>query len=119
MSYIHEPSPVQQDPQGGDPHRGRVRREGEGAHRAALTIQTIADVAAGILVLWILLYLLEANQGNVFVGFVEGLASWLGGWSQDIFTMESEGLRVLLNFGLPATLYLLLGHGLAARIRRA
>ncbi|MET8678830.1 hypothetical protein ABZW18_14935 [Streptomyces sp. NPDC004647] len=107
------------NPHGGERNHGRSRRDGEGAHRAALTIQTIADVAAGALILWILLYVLEANQANVFVGFVEGLAGWLAGWSQDIFTMESEGLRVFLNFGLPAMIYLLIGHGLAARIRRA
>jgi hypothetical protein len=79
---------------------------------------SFADIAAGFLVLWIVLYLLEANQGNVFVGFVHGMADFLAGWSQDIFTMETEGLRVLLNFGLPAVIYLLIGHGAAARLRR-
>ncbi|MGW3623679.1 hypothetical protein [Streptomyces sp. NPDC000880] len=92
--------------------------DGDGANRAALVIHTIADIAAGFLGLWILLYLLDANQGNVFVGFVHGMADWLAGWSQDIFTMETEGLRVFLNYGLPAVIYLLLGHGIAARVRR-
>lgn len=93
-------------------------RDGAGANRAALVIHTIADIAAGFLGLWILLYLLDANQANVFVGFVHGMADWLAGWSQDIFTMETEGLRVFLNYGLPAVIYLLLGHGTAARVRR-
>ncbi|MET9515166.1 hypothetical protein [Streptomyces sp. NPDC002994] len=93
-------------------------REGVGANRAALVIHTIADVAAAFLGLWILLYLLGANEGNVFVGFVHGMADWLAGWSQDIFTMETEGLRVFLNYGLPAVIYLLLGHGIASRVRR-
>ncbi|MFF7408727.1 hypothetical protein [Streptomyces lydicus] len=103
-----------------EPHRDtrRVTRDGVGANRAALALHTIADIAAGFLGLWILLYLLEANQGNVFVGFVHGVADWLAGWSQDIFTMDVEGLRVVLNYGLPAVIYLLLGHGIAARIRR-
>lgn len=119
-------------PQGYDPHRPPThdpyavddrsrppRRDGEGARRAALTLQTIADVAAGFLGLWIVLYLLEANQANVFVGFVEAVAGWLAGWSQDIFTMDVEGLRVFLNFGLPALVYLGIGHGVAARLRSA
>lgn len=89
------------------------------ARRAALTICTIADVSAGLLGLWIVLYLLDANQGNAFVEFVHGSADWLGGWAQDIFTMDTEGVRVLLNYGLPAALYLLLGHGIAARLNRA
>jgi hypothetical protein len=46
------------------------------------------------------------------------MAGWLAGWSQDIFTMKIEGLRVALNYGLPAIIYLLLGHGIAAWVRR-
>ncbi|MGP3949559.1 hypothetical protein [Streptomyces sp. 7N604] len=89
------------------------------AQRSALAIHTIADIAAAFLGLWILLYALEANQANVFVGFVEGMADWLAWWSQDIFTMDTEWLRVLLNYGLPAVIYLFVGHGIAARVRRA
>jgi hypothetical protein len=74
-------------------------------------------VAAAILGLWILMYLLEANQGNPLVAFVHGMADFLAGWAQDIFTMDSEGVRVLFNYGLPAILYLGLGHGIAARMR--
>ncbi|MGW8380875.1 hypothetical protein [Streptomyces sp. ODS28] len=138
MSNFHEPPHPAPDPYRGGPHGGhqgpypaepapppppyaeqrRPRREGEGADRAALVIHTIADIAAGFLGLWILLYLLEANQSNIFVTFVESVADWLAGWSQDIFTMDTEGLRVLLNYGLPAIIYLGIGHGLAARIRR-
>ncbi|MEU8845982.1 hypothetical protein AB0C70_07025 [Streptomyces sp. NPDC048564] len=95
------------------------QRNPDTARRAALTICTIADIAAGLLGLWIVLYLLDANQGNAFVEFVHGSADWLSGWAQDIFTMDTEGLRVLLNYGLPAVLYLLLGHGIAARLNRA
>ncbi|GAA2632540.1 hypothetical protein [Streptomyces vastus] len=98
-------------------HRQERPRDGSVARRAALAIHTIADVAAVFLGLWILLYLLEANQANVFVEFVEGTADWLAWWSQDIFTMDTEGLRVLLNYGLPAVIYLLIGHGVAVRVR--
>jgi hypothetical protein len=136
VSNIHQPPPVP-DPYGGnhgggyqqdggphgyyaaDPSAGRrSSREGAGQDRLALVIHTVADVAAGFLGLWILLYVLDANQSNIFVTFVEGMADWLAGWAQDIFTMETEGLRVLLNYGLPAVIYLAIGHGAAARIRR-
>ncbi|MGW0737273.1 hypothetical protein [Streptomyces sp. NPDC002851] len=70
------------------------------------------------LALWIVLFLLEANLGNPFVGFVQGVAEWLGWWAQDIFTMDAEGLRVVLNYGLPAVIYLFVGHGLGAWLRR-
>ncbi|MGW6736031.1 hypothetical protein [Streptomyces sp. NPDC055013] len=101
------------------PPPDRPQHNPDTARKAALTICTIADVAAGLLGLWIVLYLLDANQGNAFVEFVHGSADWLSGWAQDIFTMDTEGLRVLLNYGLPAVLYLLLGHGIAARLNRA
>ncbi|KAB2970847.1 hypothetical protein F8R89_01485 [Streptomyces sp. SS1-1] len=94
-------------------------RNQNAARRTALTICTIADVAAGLLGLWIVLHLLDANQANPFVEFVHGAADWLSGWAQDIFTMDTEGLRVILNYGLPAVIYLLIGHGIAARINRA
>ncbi|MGW2426739.1 hypothetical protein ACWC0C_47720 [Streptomyces sp. NPDC001709] len=87
--------------------------------RTAITICTIADIAAGLLGLWILLFLLDANRTNVFVEFVRGTAGWLSWWSQDIFTMDTEGLRVVLNYGLPAVIYLLIGHGIAVRLNRA
>ncbi|MCF1644180.1 hypothetical protein [Streptomyces indiaensis] len=89
------------------------------ARRTALIICTIADIAAALLGLWIVLYLLDANQANAFVGFVHGAADWLSGWAQNIFTMDTEGLRIVLNYGLPAVVYLLIGHGIAGRINRA
>ncbi|WP_372346185.1 hypothetical protein [Streptomyces sp. KL116D] len=97
----------------------RPARRPDHGRRLALTVCTIADTAAGLLVLWVLLYLLDANKANVFVDFVHGTADWLASWSQDIFTMDTEGLRVVLNYGLPAVLYLLIGHGIASRLNRA
>ncbi|MGP3954076.1 hypothetical protein [Streptomyces sp. 7N604] len=81
-------------------------------------VHTVADIAAALLGLWIVLYLLDANQGNVFVQFVRDMAYWLAGWSQNIFTMENDHVRLALNYGLPAVVYLFIGHGIAAKIRR-
>ncbi|MFD8542633.1 hypothetical protein [Streptomyces sp. NPDC059649] len=89
-----------------------------GTQRTALIIHTIADIAAAFLALWIVFYLLQANQGNVFVQFVKSVADSLSWWAQDIFTMNTEGLRVALNYGLPAVIYLLAGHLIAGRVRR-
>ncbi|MEU3845002.1 hypothetical protein AB0E88_33850 [Streptomyces sp. NPDC028635] len=101
------------------PPPDRTARGEATARRTALALCTIADVAAGVLVLWILLHLLDANEGNAFVDFVHTAADWLSGWAQDIFTMDTESLRVVLNYGLPAIIYLLIGHGIAARLNRA
>ncbi|PZT71396.1 hypothetical protein DN402_04485 [Streptomyces sp. SW4] len=108
--YQPHPQPVTPD---------RLQHREGSSRRVGLAICTVADIAAGLLGMWILLYLLDANEGNVFVEFVRGTADLLAWWSQDIFTMDTEGLRVVLNHGLPAVLYLLLGHGIAARLNRA
>ncbi|MGH3314444.1 MAG: hypothetical protein ACRDP3_28310 [Streptomyces sp.] len=112
------PPPPDHSHGGRAPRRERRPRDGSGSQRMALIIHTIADIAAVFLGLWIALYLLEANQGNPFVDFVKGMADWLAWWAQDIFTMENEGVRVFLNYGLPAAIYLLVGHGISARVRR-
>ncbi|WP_312866242.1 hypothetical protein [Streptomyces boluensis] len=100
------------------PTRRERPRDGSGQRRAALLVQSIGDIAAAFLGLWIVLYLLDANLSNPFVEFVQGVAEWFGWWAQDIFTMDVEGLRVILNYGLPALIYLALGHGIASWMRR-
>jgi len=108
--------PAYDQPPGGPQRHQRSRTT---VRRTALAIHTIADIAAVFLGLWILLHLLGANEASVFVEFVHGTADWLAWWSQDIFTMDTEGLRILLNYGLPAVIYLLVGHGISARLSRA
>lgn len=109
------PAPAPQPAYGG---RRERPRDGSGQRRTALVVQAIGDIAAGFLALWIVLYLLDANRANPFVEFVQGTAEWFGWWAQDIFTMEVEWLRILLNYGLPAVIYLALGHGIATWLRR-
>lgn len=89
-----------------------------GGSTAAAAIRLVANVAAGILVLWIIMYLLDANRANDLVNFVQNAAHWLAGWSRDLFTMDLDWLRVVLNYGLPAVVYLAIGHALAARMPR-
>lgn len=101
------------------PEPDRSLRNQTAARRTALAVCTVADIAAGLLGLWVLLFLLDANQGNPFVEFVRETADWLAWWAQDIFTMDTESLRVVLNYGLPAVIYLLIGHGIASRLNRA
>jgi len=108
MSHLPQPLPAD---------RYHAGRGGTAAQRVALIIHTLADMAAAFLGLWILLYLLDAHQGNGFVQFVKGMADSLAWWARDIFTTNTEGLRVALDYGLPAALYLLVGHLIAGRVR--
>ncbi|EXU69555.1 hypothetical protein V2J94_21560 [Streptomyces sp. DSM 41524] len=89
-----------------------------GSNQAATVVAVVADVMAVILGLWILFALLDANRANDLVTVVHDAASWLAGWSHDLFTMDTDWLRTVLNYGLPAVVYLFIGHAIAGRLRR-
>ncbi|MFE7747508.1 hypothetical protein [Streptomyces sp. NPDC057428] len=93
-------------------------RRGSGSSTAARVIAIIADVMAFILILWILMYLLDANRGNELVQFVHDSANWLAGWSYDLFTFDKAWARVVAGYGLAAVVYLFIGHAVAGRVRR-
>jgi fumarate reductase subunit D len=81
-----------------------------GSNQAGTVIAIVADVMAVILGLWILMYLLDANRANDLVQFVHDAASWLAGWSRDLF--------VVAGYGLAAVVYLFIGHAIANRMHR-
>lgn len=85
----------------------------------ARVIALVADVAAFLIVLWILLWLLDANQGNSLVAFVHDCADWLAGWSYDLFTFDRDWVQVVIGYGLAAALYLFIGHAVAGRLARS
>ncbi|MFI0779019.1 hypothetical protein [Streptomyces sp. NPDC021212] len=89
-----------------------------GNNQAATVVMVVADITAVILGLWILFALLGANPANDLVTVVRDAAGWLAGWSHDLFTMDTDWLRTVLNYGLPAVVYLFVGHAVAGRIRR-
>jgi hypothetical protein len=89
-----------------------------GAGTAARAVTAAANTASGVLGRWVLLYLLDANPENNLVTFLRDASRWLAGWSYDLFAMDTDWLRVVLNYGIPAVVYLVAGHTLASRIRR-
>ncbi|MFE0464028.1 hypothetical protein ACFW1A_32715 [Kitasatospora sp. NPDC058965] len=84
----------------------------------ARAVTVVADVVAGILGMWIVLYLLNANPSNDLARWVHGTADWLSTWAHDLFTPSRGWLRTLLNYGIPAAVYLVLGHVAADWLRR-
>ncbi|KAB8168526.1 hypothetical protein FH609_008830 [Streptomyces sp. 3MP-14] len=84
----------------------------------ALGIAVVADVAAAIIGLWILLYLLDANPQNDLVNVSHDISRWLATWSHDLFTFDKEWARVVCGYGLAAVVYLALGNLIANRVRR-
>jgi hypothetical protein len=90
-----------------------------GGNPAAAIILIAADIAALILILWILFFLLDANRGNDLVTWVHHAANWLATWSRDLFTVHNDDWRTILNYGLPAVVYLVVAHAVAGRVNRA
>ncbi|GAA2275883.1 hypothetical protein GCM10010145_38610 [Streptomyces ruber] len=88
------------------------------ANQAGRIIAVVADVVAAVIVLWILMYLLDANRANDFVQFIHETARWLAGWSHDLFTFDEEWARVVTGYGLAAVVYLGVGHAIAGRASR-
>jgi hypothetical protein len=90
-----------------------------GGNPAAAIILLAADISALILILWILFFVLDANRGNDLVTAVHHAADWLATWSRDLFTVHNDDWRTVLNYGLPAAVYLLVAHAVAARVNHA
>ncbi|WP_327356487.1 hypothetical protein [Streptomyces sp. NBC_01304] len=95
-----------------------TRTDSRSTFRAGTVIAVVADVMAGIILLWILMYLLDANRANDLVQFLHDVARWLAGWSHDLFTFDKEWARVVAGYGLAAVVYLFVGHAVANRLRR-
>lgn len=82
----------------------------------ARVIYAITSVVVGLIVVGILLVLLGANPGNVLVNFFLDVARWLttpfhkGGW---LFNPAEYKAKVLVNYGLAALVYGLIGSALA------
>ncbi|MER7955290.1 MULTISPECIES: hypothetical protein [unclassified Streptomyces] len=89
-----------------------------GTTQTARVIAVVADIMAGLIILWILMYLLEANRANALVGFVQDSARWLAAWSYDLFTFDEAWARVVTGYGLAAVVYLAIGHAVAGSLRR-
>ncbi|MFD7660552.1 hypothetical protein ACFV4N_41810 [Actinosynnema sp. NPDC059797] len=99
-----------------------VERRGDGRVRAVRVACAVIDVVcwvfAIVLAIHIFLVLGGANRAN---GFAQLIDSWSAGVSlglRDLFTPASEGLRTLLNDGLAALLWLLIGAVLTNVITR-
>ncbi|BAJ26371.1 MULTISPECIES: hypothetical protein [Kitasatospora] len=78
--------------------------------RTTSVISVVAHAIAAILVIWILLDLFEANPDNSLVHWFHTAADWLAGWSRGLFTVSNRTAQILLDYGLPAVVYVVVGN---------
>ncbi|MFF2196761.1 hypothetical protein [Streptomyces sp. NPDC058157] len=98
----------------GDRIAGR-RRAGWSAGRL---VALAADVVALIIIVWIVMDLLDANRSNDVVQWFHDAATWLAGWSLDIFHLGRHWAQVIVGYGVAAVVYLAAGHALARLLHR-
>jgi hypothetical protein len=96
-----------------------MKERGRGALDVVATvIATIFRIAALLIVLGILFVVLEANTGNSIVSFVLDVADFLVGPVDGLFTPKDPKLEVVINYGIAAVIYLVVGSLIARLIRR-
>lgn len=81
-------------------------------------ITTIAGVVAAIILLGIVLVLMKANPTNEIVKFVEDLARFLTTPFHNLFPQDNPQRDVLVNWGIAAIVYLIVGALIARLLRR-
>ncbi|HEY1179779.1 MAG TPA: hypothetical protein VGF17_26795 [Phytomonospora sp.] len=85
---------------------------------AARAVSAIFGLIAFILVLHIAFVMLEANTGNPLVHLIKQMADFLAYLFKDIFTLDDYKLQALLNYGLAALVYLIIGGIIGGAIDR-
>jgi hypothetical protein len=84
----------------------------------ARLIRAIGAIAAGIIVLAIVLHLLGAKTSNSVVHAIHQAGSWLSQWSHGLFSIHNADLNMVVNWGIAAVVYLLVAHFIARAIAR-
>jgi hypothetical protein len=81
-------------------------------------IQTIAGVIAGIIILGIVLVLIKANPNNQIVDFILDVGRFLTTPFHNLFPQDNPRQDVLVNWGIAAIVYLIVGAVIARLARR-
>ncbi|HEY3688309.1 MAG TPA: hypothetical protein VGL93_35045 [Streptosporangiaceae bacterium] len=102
------------------PSVGKQLRDGwrRVVNMIATGVIVLAVVIACILALHIVFVVFSANPRNGIVEFVNGWATDLAYGFKDLFVPKDAGIRVAVNYGLAAVVYLVAGRIIAGIIRR-
>ena len=84
----------------------------------AKIVRIITWILVAVIVLAIVFAVLEANRRNVIVSGVTDVAKSLVGPFDRLFTLHDPKLRIAVNWGIAALVYLLVGLLIAGLIAR-
>jgi hypothetical protein len=105
---------------------GRRAREGKGlrtgvrrvSDTAAGLVRVIAMIICVLLALHIAFVVFSANHDNAIVRTVNTWADWFAWRFRDMFVPKDERVAVLVNYGIAAVVYIVVGRVVAGLIRR-
>lgn len=101
----------------GRPYDERGRRD-DASETVANVIRIVVGAVVAIFALHVLFVIFDANRGNEFVSFVYLMAKTLVLGLGDVFTPGDALLGVILNYGLAALVYLVVGQLVIKAVRR-
>lgn len=113
----HPHYPPQEQPPYRD-HGGERHRERADSESVASVVRVLIGAIVAIFVLHVLFVVFDANQGNGFVTFVYGAAKVFVLGLGDVFTPDDALLGLVLNYGLAALVYLVIGQLVIKALRR-
>jgi hypothetical protein len=85
----------------------------------ARLVKAVTAVVVGAILIGILLRVLEADRDNAIVGFFDDVARWLVDPFSGIFALDSRKLEIVVNWGLAAVVYALVGGLIATLLVRS
>ncbi len=89
-------------------------------HRSPASVITgIAAIIAGIIVVGIILVLVDANQRNTIVDFILDIGRFFVRPFRDLFPQDDPKENIVINWGIAALVYLIVGAIIARIVRRA
>ncbi|MQA77870.1 MAG: hypothetical protein GEV10_05220 [Streptosporangiales bacterium] len=99
--------------------RARARATRAQTVRWATTIVSVlSSLFAVALALHIVFVIFDANQANPLVTFTADLAEGLVVFFRDLFTPDDDRVGVLVNYGMAAIFWLIVGRVVIALLRR-
>jgi hypothetical protein len=81
-------------------------------------ITTIAGIVAAIIIIGIVLVLIKANPNNQLVDFILDIGRFLTTPFHNLFPQDNPRQDILVNWGIAAIAYLILGALIARLVRR-
>ncbi|MEV5301184.1 hypothetical protein [Amycolatopsis methanolica] len=110
--YAHQHYPEGQE------YRDRDRRGERSADTIANIIRVVVGLVTTVFALHVLFAILDANHHNGFVHAVYVLAKTLVLGLGDVFTPDDALIGVIMNYGLAALVYAVVGHLIISALRR-